>query len=90
MSDLDSFSTYSLILAVFCRVWDGALKPNPKLTSVALDGTFFFVPLAYLVATLVTAFYFSQAWLFTMSAFGIVWLNSQMAWRAQKVRKRPV
>jgi len=90
---LDSFSTsniYALILAAFCHVWDVALNPIPKLTSVDLDGTFFFAPLAYLAATLVTALYFSQVWLFTMSAFGVVWLDSQMAWRAQKVRKRPL
>ncbi|KAA8914670.1 hypothetical protein FN846DRAFT_482144 [Sphaerosporella brunnea] len=49
------------------------------------DGTTFFAPLAYLAATLLTALYFSQVWLFTMSAFGVVWLDSQMAWRAQKL-----
>ena len=76
------------MLATLCHGWDVALKPVPKLTSVDLDGTFFFAPLAYLAATLLTALYFGQVWLFTMSAFGVVWLDSQMAWRAQQVRGR--
>lgn len=59
--------------------------PIPRLTSSDVDGTLFIAPLAYLAATLVTALYFSQLWLFTLSAFGVVWLDTQMAWRAQEV-----
>jgi hypothetical protein len=75
------------ILSLPWHAWDSVIFPIPKLTSAHdTDGTTFFAPLAYLAATLLTALYFSQVWLFTMSAFGVVWLDSQMAWRAQQVR----
>jgi len=64
---------------------DVVFYPIPGLTSSDTDGTLFIAPLAYLAATLITALYFSQIWLFTMSAFGVVWLDTQMAWRAQQV-----
>lgn len=62
-----------------------AFSPVPMLTSADADGTLFLAPLAYLAATLLTALYFGQLWLLALSAFGVVWIDTQMAWRAQQV-----
>jgi len=66
---------------VFCLT----LYPSNIITNNKSGGKGLLPPLAYLLLSLLTATYWASVWLFILSAFGVVWVDAQLAWRAEEV-----
>ncbi|KAI5777350.1 hypothetical protein EDC01DRAFT_635886 [Geopyxis carbonaria] len=67
------------------NLWGFVFHPVPALMSSAVAGSDFLLPLAFFALLMTLATMWNQLLLFCVSAFGVVWVDTQMAWKAIEV-----
>ena len=78
-------AVFALFSSVPLSMWNTLFGPAPSYQSDDVSPTQLLLPLVYFGAAMAISVWWSQLWLFTVAALGFVWVDTQMAFKINKV-----